>query len=141
MEFNATFLISAISFIVFVIIMNFIFYKPIEKIVNERQAFVDENFDEAKKNNLNSQKIIAEHDEKIDEANSEGKMIIVQKSDEAKKQKSAMILNAKEKSSNDILNNQKELEKAFEITKKNLDFDFLSNEMLTKLSSGGENAR
>ena len=68
-------------------------------------------------------------------------MIIVQKSDEAKKQKSAMILNAKEKSSNDILNNQKELEKAFETTKTNLDFDFLSNEMLTKLSSGGENAR
>lgn len=47
MEFNATFLISAISFIVFVVIMNKIFYKPILKIMKERQAFVEQNYNEA----------------------------------------------------------------------------------------------
>ncbi len=58
MEFNATFIVSAISFIVFTIIMNAIFYKPIQKIVTERQKFIDENYEEAKKHKANSEKIL-----------------------------------------------------------------------------------
>ena len=44
MEFDATFLIAAISFIVFVFIMNKIFYAPILNIMKARQDFVEENF-------------------------------------------------------------------------------------------------
>ena len=36
MEFNATFIITAISFIIFVFLMNTILYRPLEKIVDER---------------------------------------------------------------------------------------------------------
>ena len=41
MEFNATFIASAISFIVFTLIMNAVFYKPLGKVVSERQKFID----------------------------------------------------------------------------------------------------
>ncbi len=47
MEFDATFLIAVISFIIFVIIMNKIFYAPVLKIMKERQAFVRNNFEKA----------------------------------------------------------------------------------------------
>ena len=42
-EFNATFLVAMISFVVFIIIMNAILYKPILSIIEERQAYIDKN--------------------------------------------------------------------------------------------------
>ncbi len=120
MEFNATFLIAAFSFILFVIIMNFIFYKPIEKIVNEREVFVDENFDEAKKNNLTSKKLMEQYDKNIDEANLKGKNILSEKSQAAKSKKANLILDAQKRASDSIFNNQNELTSAFEQTKDEL---------------------
>ena len=38
MEFNATFLVSFVSFIVFVVLMNQILYRPLDKIVRERKS-------------------------------------------------------------------------------------------------------
>lgn len=46
MEFNATFLVSAISFIAFVFIMNAILYKPVIKIMEERERFLKSNYNE-----------------------------------------------------------------------------------------------
>ena len=37
MEFNATFIVSAISFIIFVVLMNIILYAPLQKVVEERK--------------------------------------------------------------------------------------------------------
>lgn len=48
MEFDATFLIAAISFVVFVFIMNMVFYAPVMKIMQERNSVVEENFNSAK---------------------------------------------------------------------------------------------
>lgn len=48
LEFNATFLVAMISFIVFMIMMNAILYKPIERIQAERDSIVSKNNDEAK---------------------------------------------------------------------------------------------
>ena len=48
MEFDATFLISIISFIVFVFIMNKIFYAPILEIMQRRENYVKDNFEQAK---------------------------------------------------------------------------------------------
>lgn len=47
MEFNATFLISAISFLCFVFIMNKILYTPVLKIMEERKLYIENNYKEA----------------------------------------------------------------------------------------------
>ena len=135
MEFNGTFLISSISFIVFVFIMNLIFYKPIEKIVNERKNFIDDNFDEAQKNTLNSEKLINEREKKISEANSKGKNIMDEKTNEAKNTKTNLILKAHNDVSKKIHNNQEELKTAYETTKNNLNLQVeeLAREMEEKL--------
>ena len=41
MEFDATFLFAVISFLVFIFIMNKVFYAPILRIMQERQKFVE----------------------------------------------------------------------------------------------------
>lgn len=48
LEFNATFFIAMISFVVFIIIMNAILYKPLERIVKERQDLINKNHLKAK---------------------------------------------------------------------------------------------
>ena len=48
MEFDATFIFAAVSFIVFVFIMNKIFYAPVLKIMKERQIYVEKNYISAK---------------------------------------------------------------------------------------------
>ena len=135
MEFNGTFLISAISFIVFVFIMNLIFYKPIEKIVNERKNFIDDNFDEAQKNNLNSEKLLNERDKKIFEANSKGKNIMDEKTNEAKNEKTNLIIKAHNDVSQKIHNNQEELKTTYETTKGDLNsqVENLANQIEEKL--------
>ena len=43
LEFNATFFIAMVSFVIFMIIMNAILYKPLERIVRERRDLIDNN--------------------------------------------------------------------------------------------------
>ena len=145
MEFNATFLIAAISFIVFVIIMNFIFYKPIEKIVNKRENFIDENLDEARKNNVISQKLIDEYDRKINDANLQGKSVIDKETMLAKEKKAELIQEAQQKVAHDNIINQEELKKTYSETKISLqnEAQHIADEIAAKLfgkefETGGE---
>ena len=140
MEFSATFLISVISFILFVIIMNFIFYKPLSKIINERKDFIDENFDEAKKNNCNAQKITDNYLKKIDDANSESKTIMEEKTQEAKEKRDELINKSQKQAYEEILNSQGELKQAFDGSKEVLKSEVvnLTNQMAEKLL--GKNA-
>ena len=50
MEFNATFIFSFVSFLVFMWIMNIILYKPIADIVAQRKKYLDDNAEVANKN-------------------------------------------------------------------------------------------
>ena len=47
-EFNATFIVAMISFIVFIFIMNIIFYRPILSIIKKREDYMNNNHNEAK---------------------------------------------------------------------------------------------
>lgn len=94
MEFNATFIISAISFIVFTLIMNAIFYKPLQNIVLERQKFIDETIEDAKHHRKKSEAILKDKEKKITKAKHDAKQIIVDKSDEVKTRKAHLTSEA-----------------------------------------------
>lgn len=76
MEFNATFLISALSFIVFVVIMNAIFYQPVIKIMEERKAFINKNEQEAVKANADSEEISEQKQMELSKARAEAKVSV-----------------------------------------------------------------
>ena len=71
MEFNATFIVSFISFIVFVIIMNFVLYKPVGEIVSKRKNLVDGNYQNARANKKKSENILKDRLDKLNCARGE----------------------------------------------------------------------
>jgi len=87
MEFNATFLVSAVSFIIFTLIMNKLLYQPISDIVAKRQAYLDANSAEAK-NNLDTANIIKqEKEQKVLASRGEVKKMIAEEAANSKEQK------------------------------------------------------
>lgn len=65
MEFNGTFLVTIISFVLFVFVMNKILYEPINNIVAQRREFVDENMRTADINHKKANEISAQKEEKL----------------------------------------------------------------------------
>lgn len=112
MEFNATFIASAISFIVFTLIMNAIFYKPLSKTVSERQKFVDDTLKEAKAHSEKSEALLKDKIKKLETTKHDARKIISEKSDEVKDQKSAMASEAQQKATQKIDSAKSELQKS-----------------------------
>ena len=102
MEFNATFLVSAVSFILFTVIMNKIFYKPLAKIMADRKSYVDDTLAEAEYANNKANAIIKDRDDKLQKAIVESKEIIANTTNSANVQATELIKNAKMKSASDI---------------------------------------
>ncbi len=79
LEFNATFIVSMVSFIIFIMIMNTIFYKPIFKIINERQNFIDEHNNDAKNSREQAKDLLTQKENRLNRALSESKKIVSDK--------------------------------------------------------------
>ena len=106
MDFNATFLICAISFIVFVFIMNQILYKPMAKIVEKREGYIRSNELAADADNQKAQAIIQDKEEKIELANKNAGKIILDKSNSAKEESKNILLNAQDNFKQTVENNK-----------------------------------
>lgn len=65
-EFNATFIIAMLSFVVFIMIMNAIFYQPVLNIIRKRDSYINSNYEEAKNNETSAKKIDAERTSQIE---------------------------------------------------------------------------
>ncbi len=91
MEFDATFLISVISFIVFVFIMNKIFYAPILKIMQERQHLVDENFNSAREVKNETLTQIKLHDNELEKTREEARNTVASESKRIKQENAKAI--------------------------------------------------
>ncbi len=102
MEFNATFLATIISFLVFVILMNKILYAPILNIMEERKNFVDGNYNAAHANDVKSEELTNQKEEKILGAKDEARGKYVETLDGYKNQKSEMVANAQNSAKDEI---------------------------------------
>ncbi len=102
MEFNATFLISAISFILFTLLMNKIFYKPLGKIMNERENFINDNLNDAKISNDKAEFLLKDKDEKLAKSLIEARAIVSKELDATNKQSAQITAQAKQKAKNEV---------------------------------------
>ena len=96
MEFNATFIVSAISFIIFVVLMNIILYTPLQNIVEERKRTVDNNYNEANANSEKSTALIKDRADKILKAGQDAKSVINAKSNDANLKRDEITQSAKD---------------------------------------------
>lgn len=70
-EFNATFLVAMLSFVVFIMIMNAIFYRPILNIMRKRDEYINSNYDEAKELSEQAEKLDIKKAETIQQTQNE----------------------------------------------------------------------
>ena len=139
MEFNATFLICAISFIVFVFIMNQILYKPVAKIVSERERYIAENEKSAISDNEKANILIKDKEKKVQSANKEAGKIIIDKSNDAKAERENLLNNARDNFRQNIENNKnlliQEKNQAKDVASK--DVTEMTNSIVAKILSEG----
>lgn len=102
MEFNATFIVSAISFIIFTVIMNKIFYKPLEHVMDERQKFIDDTKSDAINSNNKADAILKDKEDRLNKSAFESKKIVADKVNEANENSKTLTNNAKQKSQDEI---------------------------------------
>ena len=110
MEFNGTFLVSIITFIIFVILMNKILYAPILGIMRERKEYIDGNYKAADDNNLKTDELVAVKDEKLLEAKNEARTKYNATMDEYKTKKNEIITEAQASAVSELENSEIELQ-------------------------------
>ncbi len=96
MEFDATFLIAAISFVVFVFIMNKIFYSPILNIMKERQNIVEQNFKSAKDTRHETENKINFHNTELEKSRDKARLAVSETTRQLKEERTKEISEFKE---------------------------------------------
>lgn len=107
MEFNGTFFITILSFVVFVFLMNKILYEPVLKIVAQRRAFIDDNLQVAEENHKKVGEISAQKDEQLKDARNEARVKYSEAVSEYKLRKDDIVQQAQKEA-------EEEFNKAYE---------------------------
>lgn len=102
MEFNATFLVSIISFLVFMYIMNAIFYEPLTKVIDERDGIVKDNYEHSREARHKAETMLKDKENRLTETAKQSRQIMVDKTNEANSDYKAKVDTAKAKSNEKV---------------------------------------
>ena len=138
MEFNATFLVSAISFIIFTLIMNKLLYQPLSDIIAKRQQYVDANSAEAKGNYDLATSIKADKEAKINCSKAEVKKMIAEEVANSKEQKNRLEKEKKAEVAQMLASQKSDLDKEKSEASNQIEskLDDLSQVIIEKLTGG-----
>lgn len=109
-EFNATLIVAMISFVVFMFIMNAIFYRPILSIIRKREGYIESNYQDSKKISNSADEITSEYNNKLNQAKDEARHQTSVMMEEVQKVEFEKIKKAKENSKVQIQSKKDELE-------------------------------
>lgn len=125
MEFNATFFVAIISFLVFTFVMSKIFYAPLERIVAERKGIVSKDYEDTKNFEMMSDELLKNRELRLSKADDEAGKLLSDKLDEAdEKSKNAVEL-AGQKSLEAVRENSSRLKQEKESAEKSLQGDIV----------------
>ena len=83
-DFNATLPLMAIQFILLTVVLTFIFYKPVSKVIDERETYINGNLTTASEKLIKADELYKEYDEQLKTARVSAQAIIAQSEKEAK---------------------------------------------------------
>merc|ERR1711904_15852 len=83
-DFNATLPAMALQFILLTIVLTFVFYKPVSKLLEERETFINTNLSEASTKLLKADELYKQYEEQLKEAKKDAQSIISAAESEAK---------------------------------------------------------
>ncbi len=116
-EFNATFLIAMFSFIVFILIMNAIFYNPILNIIRKRDEYISSNYEDSQRFKNSAQDINLTRNAKLEQTKEECRHEIRIAVEIAHSESSKKIVSARAKSKAEIQAKKDELAQKEEVIK------------------------
>ena len=139
MEINATILVSAISFIVFIFIMNKILYKPVLEIMEKRQNYIDASKNEADEHHKKAQQLLVDKDARVAEAQRTSRDIVASKADAIKEEKSKVLNDTKDSVTSYFSEQKQNLAHQKDEAAANMKHDVadLANRLTTKLMGEG----
>ena len=134
-DFNATLPLMAIQFILLTVVLTFLFYKPVSKVIDERETYINGNLTTASEKLIKADELYNEYDDQLKTARVSAQAIIAQSEKEAKDVVALEITEARADAAKLIERTNKELEaqKSIALEKLEAQVDELSQLIKEKL--------
>ena len=126
MEFNGTFFVVIISFLVFVYLMNKVLYEPVRKIVKERKVLIAGNYSVAEDNDTKTKNLSETREKRIDEARDDARVKYNETLNEFKSKRADAVNKATEDAKEELQTAYQNLENVSNDAKQNLKFQITS---------------
>jgi|Transcript_36912 F-type H+-transporting ATPase subunit b len=134
-DFNATLPLMAIQFILLTVVLTFVFYKPVSKVLDERETSINKNLADASEKLIKADELYTQYDEQLKTARTNAQSVIAESEKEAKDIVASEINQAREDAAKLIQQTNKELEaqKSLALQKLETQIDELSQLIKEKL--------
>ena len=109
-DFNATLPLMAIQFTLLSVVLTFVFYKPVSKVIDDREEYINGNLTTASEKLIKADELYSQYDEQLKTARVSAQAIIAQSEKEAKDVVAAEINEARKDASKLIEKTNRELE-------------------------------
>jgi F-type H+-transporting ATPase subunit b len=138
-DFNATLPLMAIQFVLLTVVLTFIFYKPVAKVLDEREELISGRLTQASEKLVKADELYKQYDEQLKTARANAQAVIAQAEKEAKDVVALEIGQARTDAANLIEKTNKELEaqKSLALEKLETQVDELSQLIKEKLLGKG----
>lgn len=103
-SFDGTFIFAALSFVIFMFLMKYVMYKPLAKVIDERQEYFEKNDKTVVETNEKTKDVLENKEKEILKAKGEASNLIKETSDLANKKREEAVSKAKA-SAKDTLEN------------------------------------
>ena len=109
-DFNATLPLMAIQFVLLTVVLTFIYFKPVSKVIDDRENYINDNLTTASEKLIKADELYNEYDEQLKTARVNAQAIIAQSEKEAKDVVALEINEARQDATKLIERTNKELE-------------------------------
>jgi len=109
-DFNATLPLMALQFILLTVALTFIFYKPVAKVLEDRETFISTNLAEASEKLVKADELYKQYEEQLKTARTDAQSLIAGSEKEAKEIVALEISQARKDATSLIEQTNKELE-------------------------------
>jgi F-type H+-transporting ATPase subunit b len=134
-DFNATMPLMALQFILLTIVLTFIFYKPINEVLESRETLISSNLASASEKLVKADELYKEYEVQLKNAKAEAQSIVAESEKEAKETVASEINQARAEASSLIERTNRELDnqKSLALQQLETQIEQLSQQITEKL--------
>jgi F-type H+-transporting ATPase subunit b len=109
-DFNATLPLMALQIILLSVVLTFVFYKPVSKVIDDRENYINGNLTTASEKLIKADELYSQYDEQLKTARVNAQSVIAQSEKEAKEVVAAEINEARKDAAKLIERTNRDLE-------------------------------